>query len=211
MLAETLEWAASVLGLAKGPSECSVDELRVAYKASALANHPDKGGDEEKFKSILNAYQKMLEFKKEKETNDEHPKKRKREEGPPVTRKSKSNPTHLFRNVRSMGRNDDPNEIDAITIALGIDRYLKTQEGRSDPLAKLLGYESVCMKACTSKRRGGLPLDEARADRLTREYIEGIREQFRVSGKDPRNFEHMTEWSKKHSLLAARRPRKTNT
>jgi DnaJ-class molecular chaperone len=41
------------LGLAKGASE---DEIKKAYRKAAMKNHPDKGGDPEKFKKIQSAY-----------------------------------------------------------------------------------------------------------------------------------------------------------
>ena len=42
------------LGIQKG---ASVDEIKKAYRRSAMKYHPDKGGDEKKFKSISNAYE----------------------------------------------------------------------------------------------------------------------------------------------------------
>ncbi len=42
------------LGVAKGASK---EEIKRAYKKLAVQNHPDKGGDPEKFKEISNAYQ----------------------------------------------------------------------------------------------------------------------------------------------------------
>ncbi len=35
----------------------SFDEIKFAYKKLILLNHPDKGGDEEKFKKIQEAYE----------------------------------------------------------------------------------------------------------------------------------------------------------
>ena len=37
----------------------SADELKTAYKKQAMKNHPDKGGDPEKFKQINEAYQAL--------------------------------------------------------------------------------------------------------------------------------------------------------
>jgi len=37
----------------------SADELKTAYKRQAMKNHPDKGGDPEKFKQINEAYQAL--------------------------------------------------------------------------------------------------------------------------------------------------------
>lgn len=45
-----------VLGVSK---DASRTEIRAAYKRLALQNHPDKGGDTETFKKILDAYQRL--------------------------------------------------------------------------------------------------------------------------------------------------------
>jgi len=37
--------------------DCSIEDLKKAYKKLAIQHHPDKGGDPEKFKEISNAYQ----------------------------------------------------------------------------------------------------------------------------------------------------------
>ncbi|KAL5571821.1 hypothetical protein UlMin_021418 [Ulmus minor] len=42
-----------ILGVSKSASE---DELKKAYKKAAMKNHPDKGGDPEKFKELAQAY-----------------------------------------------------------------------------------------------------------------------------------------------------------
>lgn len=42
-----------ILGVSKSASQ---DELKKAYKKAAIKNHPDKGGDPEKFKEIAQAY-----------------------------------------------------------------------------------------------------------------------------------------------------------
>lgn len=44
----------SILGVQKGASE---DEIKKAYRKAAHQHHPDKGGDQEKFKEINEAYQ----------------------------------------------------------------------------------------------------------------------------------------------------------
>ncbi|XP_021748656.1 dnaJ protein homolog 2-like [Chenopodium quinoa] len=43
-----------LLGVSK---EASQDELRKAYRKAAIKNHPDKGGDPEKFKEVAQAYE----------------------------------------------------------------------------------------------------------------------------------------------------------
>nr|BAA76883.1 DnaJ homolog protein [Salix gilgiana]BAA76888.1 DnaJ homolog protein [Salix gilgiana] len=43
-----------VLAVSKGASQ---DELKKAYKKAAIKNHPDKGGDPEKFKELSQAYE----------------------------------------------------------------------------------------------------------------------------------------------------------
>ena len=43
--------------------EVSIDatdeEIKLQYRAMAMIHHPDKGGDEEKFKEILEAYKTL--------------------------------------------------------------------------------------------------------------------------------------------------------
>ncbi|KAM3323031.1 dnaJ protein [Capsicum chacoense] len=43
-----------VLGVSKSASQ---DELKKAYRKAAIRNHPDKGGDPEKFKELVQAYE----------------------------------------------------------------------------------------------------------------------------------------------------------
>ena len=42
------------LGISKN---ASVEDIKKAYRRSAMQHHPDKGGDEKKFKAISNAYE----------------------------------------------------------------------------------------------------------------------------------------------------------
>ena len=43
----------TVLGVSKNASQ---EELKKAYKKSSMQHHPDRGGDESKFKEINEAY-----------------------------------------------------------------------------------------------------------------------------------------------------------
>ncbi|XP_024403577.1 dnaJ protein homolog isoform X2 [Physcomitrium patens] len=51
----------AVLGVGKGASP---DELKKAYRKAAIKNHPDKGGDPEKFKELAHAFQILSDPKK---------------------------------------------------------------------------------------------------------------------------------------------------
>lgn len=53
------------------PKTASVDELKKAYKKAAIKNHPDKGGDPEKFKEIAQAYE-VLSDPEKREIYDEY-------------------------------------------------------------------------------------------------------------------------------------------
>ncbi len=47
----------SILELPPGTTDCNI--IKKQYRKLALQNHPDKGGDEEKFKAISNAYRTL--------------------------------------------------------------------------------------------------------------------------------------------------------
>ena len=47
----------------------TADQIKSAYKKLAVQHHPDKGGDEEKFKEISNAYGVLGDEEKRNEYN----------------------------------------------------------------------------------------------------------------------------------------------
>lgn len=52
-----------ILGVSKG---ASTDEIKVAYKKLARTNHPDKGGDKDRFQKIQEAYETLSDDSKRK-------------------------------------------------------------------------------------------------------------------------------------------------
>lgn len=52
-----------VLGVKK---DASADELKKAFRRAAIEHHPDKGGDEAKFKEINEAYEVLKDSRDRK-------------------------------------------------------------------------------------------------------------------------------------------------
>ncbi|KAJ0961927.1 hypothetical protein J5N97_029755 [Dioscorea zingiberensis] len=57
-----------ILGVSQGATQ---DELKKAYKKAAIKNHPDKGGDPEKFKELAQAYE-VLSDPEKREVYDQY-------------------------------------------------------------------------------------------------------------------------------------------
>jgi DnaJ family protein A protein 2 len=51
--------------------DCSISDIKKAYKKLAMKHHPDRGGDEEKFKTITTAYE-VLSDEEQKEKYDRY-------------------------------------------------------------------------------------------------------------------------------------------
>jgi len=57
-----------ILGVEK---DATMDQIKKAYRKLAIKNHPDKGGDAQKFQEIQNAYDILFDREK-RETYDKH-------------------------------------------------------------------------------------------------------------------------------------------
>ena len=51
-------------------NNCSEDDIKKQYKILAMKYHPDKGGDEEKFKDVSEAYQVLIDSNKRTNYNN---------------------------------------------------------------------------------------------------------------------------------------------
>lgn len=60
----------SILGVSKNASQ---DEIKKAYRKLAMQHHPDKGGDEEKFKQVNTAYDTLSDPGKRSEYDNPQP------------------------------------------------------------------------------------------------------------------------------------------
>ena len=60
----------SILGVSKNASE---QDIRKAYKKQSMKHHPDRGGDEEQFKKINEAYQTLSNPRKRAEYDNPQP------------------------------------------------------------------------------------------------------------------------------------------
>jgi len=64
----TTDEALQLLGLDKN-QEINSDVVKAAYRKAAFANHPDRGGSQEKMKMINIAYEKLKSYSKQSSTN----------------------------------------------------------------------------------------------------------------------------------------------
>jgi DnaJ family protein A protein 2 len=46
---------------------CTKDEIKKSYRRLAMLHHPDKGGNEEKFKKISSAYETLFDDNKRRD------------------------------------------------------------------------------------------------------------------------------------------------
>ena len=53
------------------PKDATMDQIKKSYRKKALKEHPDKGGDPEKFKDITYAYE-VLSDREKRELYDQH-------------------------------------------------------------------------------------------------------------------------------------------
>ena len=168
-----MECYASLLGLKKPPSECSTKEVRTAYKASALVNHPDKGGDVDKFRAVQEAYSKLVDFVEGKNKLSVKP--------DPIST------AHGINRKTKLSVIPDP-----ISTAHGIKRYLDSCNRHTEPLATLLKIELIRTKGFVSGKRKRF--SDTTCDALARDYIERSRKFFRETKMNPKALKSIYEW-----------------
>lgn len=84
------------------PKTATQDELKKAYRKSAIKNHPDKGGDPEKFKELAHAYE-VLSDPKKREIYDQYGEDALKE-GMGAGRGGGHNPFDIFEELFGRGR-----------------------------------------------------------------------------------------------------------